>query len=127
MLALSAAVGSGCSARDGGTSLAVDSAEVILGGRGSEEHVVPARVVVRTGGSVLFRTVDNRVHTITFQVDSLPPLAVDFLTRTQQLRSPPLVSKGTTFRIDLEGAPPGYYPFIAEGPGPPVMGALFIE
>ena len=116
-----------CQSPEAGTNIAVDTAEIVLGGKGSVEHVVPGRVVVRTGGELVFRTVDNRVHTIEFVTDSLSPAALDFLRTTGQLRSPPLVTRGTVYRISLAGAPPGYYPFVAEGPGPPVRGGLFIE
>ncbi len=116
-----------CQSPEVGSGIAVDTAEIVLGGKGSIEHVVPSRVVVRTGGELVFRTVDHRVHTIAFVTDSLGPAALDFLRTTGQLRSPPLVSRGTVYRISLAGAPPGYYPFVAEGPGPPVRGGLFIE
>lgn len=117
----------GCQPADSGSGVAVDTAYVVLGGRGSEEHVVPGRVVVRTGGAVVFETVDHRVHTITFEADSIDAAGLSFLNATGQLRSPPLVARGTVYRISLEGAPPGYYPFWAEGPGPPVRGAIFVE
>lgn len=116
-----------CEARAPGSSMAVDSAEIVLGGRGSEEHVVPSRVIVRSGGAVVFLTVDNRVHTIEFQSDSLSAPIRAFLESTVQLRSPPLLTKGSVYRISLVGAPPGYYPFLAEGPGPPVLGAIVVE
>ncbi len=116
-----------CQAPATRSDLAVDTAEIVLGGRGSQEHVVPSRVVVRSGGEVVFRTVDNRVHTIAFEPDSMGPAVLEFLRSTRQMRSPPLVSRGTLYRISLEGAPPGYYPFWAKGPGPPVLGALFVE
>jgi hypothetical protein len=117
----------GCEARASGSSMAVDSAEIVLGGWGSEEHVVPSRVIVRSGGAVVFLTVDHRVHTIEFQSDSLSAPILAFLESTAQLRSPPLLARGSVYRISLAGAPPGYYPFIAEGPGPPVLGAIVVE
>ena len=102
-------------------------AEIILGGRGTDEHVVPNRVVVQVGGSVVFRTADSRVHSVTFASSGMTAGVESFLSRTGQLRSPPLLERGTEYTVRFEGAPPGFYPFVVEGPGPPVEGAVVVE
>lgn len=116
-----------CDTRGGPASQAVERAEIVLGGRGTDEHVVPNRVVVQLGGSVVFRTADSRVHTVTFTAAGMTAEVLDFLNRTHQLRSPPLLERGTEYTVTFEGAPPGFYPFLVEGPGPPVEGAVVVE
>jgi len=111
----------------GPASQATERAEIVLGGRGTEEHVVPNRVVVRVDGSVVFRTADSRVHTVLFSVDGMSPDVLTFLRQTNQLRSPPLLERGTAYTVSFEGAPAGFYPFRVEGPGEPVEGAIVVE
>ena len=116
-----------CEAREGSLGPAPDTATVVLGGRGTVEHVVPPRVRVAQGGVVQFQVVDGRIHTVEFSSDSLPPLALEFLTTSGQLRSPPLLERGVVYEVSFEGAPPGYYPFRVQGPGRPSPGAVFVE
>jgi plastocyanin len=97
---------------------------VILGGRGSEEHVLPARIQASRGDGVEFVTVDHRVHTVWFPSDSLSPQAMAFLTSTEQLESPPLLQRGSRFVLVLEDAPPGRYPFITQGHGGRASGVI---
>jgi plastocyanin len=97
---------------------------VILGGRGSDEHVLPARIQALRGDGVEFVTVDHRVHTVWFPPDSLSPQAMAFLTSTEQLGSPPLVQRGSQFVLVLEDAPPGRYPFISQGHGGMASGVI---
>ncbi len=116
----------GCST-DSGTG-DPDGAEVILlGGGRSEVHVVPSRVVVRSGDRVRFTTVDRRVHTIRFATDDMSEGARDFLEATGQERSPPLLERGAVFEVWFREAPRGFYPFRAEGPGEPVDGVIVVE
>ena len=117
----------GCESRNGPASQGVARAEIVLGGRGTEEHVVPSRVVVQVGGSVVFRTADSRVHTVEFSAVGMTSEVRDFLRRTNQLRSPPLLERGTEYTVSFEGAPPGFYPFSVQGPGAPVDGAVVVE
>lgn len=91
--------------------------QVILGGRGSEEHVLPFHVEAAPGDAVEFVTVDNRIHTVLFPPDSLTPGVRAFLLGSSQDRSPPLLSRGSRFVLLLEGAPPGDYPFMSQGHG----------
>lgn len=99
---------------------------VVLGGRGAREHVVPTQLTVRPGAVVDFVTVDGRVHTLSFADDSLSAEARDFLRRTGQTGSPPLLDRGARFVLDLDGAPEGRYPFRSEGPGGDARGVIVV-
>lgn len=101
-----------------------DIHRVTLGGRGAEEHVAPAHLRVGARAIVEFLTVDGRVHTVSFPEDSLPLDAALFLERTSQLRSPPLVDRGSRFVLTLEGAPSGRYVFRSEGTGGEAWGVI---
>lgn len=90
---------------------------VTLGGRGSEEHAVPTRVLASPGDGVEFVTVDHRVHTLTFPADSLASDVRLFLEESGQISSPPLVTRGSRFILNLEDAPPGRYIFVSDGHG----------
>jgi plastocyanin len=90
---------------------------VILGGRGSDEHVLPARIQASRGDGVEFVTVDHRVHTVWFPSDSLSAEAMAFLISMEQEESPPLLRRGSRFVLLLEDAPAGRYPFISQGHG----------
>ena len=90
---------------------------VTLGGRGAEEHAVPTRIQASPGDGVEFLTVDHRVHTLTFLLDSLSWEGRRFLEESGQISSPPLVSRGSRFILNLQDAPPGRYPFVSEGHG----------
>lgn len=97
---------------------------VTLGGRGSEEHAVPTRIVIEPGDAVEFRTVDHRVHTIKFPTDALSAEGRTFLEDSGKLSSPPLVSRGSRFVVRFEGAPPGVYPFESSGHGGTALGVV---
>lgn len=97
---------------------------VTLGGRGAEEHAVPSRLDVRPGDAVEFHTVDHRVHTVEFPVDSLSAEHRAFLEESRQRASPPLVRRGTRFLVLWEGAPPGRYPFVSRGHGGAAWGVI---
>ncbi len=100
--------------------------QVTLGGRGSEEHAVPTVIQALPGDGVEFRTVDHRVHTLTFLADSLAPSLRDYLEATGQMGSPPLVSRGSRFIVRLEDAPKGRYPFETKGHGGTANGVLVV-
>ena len=127
----------GCEPADGGArARAQEEAEalglpsgallhrVTLGGRGSEEHAVPTRILAVPGDGVEFRTVDHRVHTIEFLADSLSAEVRDFLENTEQMASPPLVSRGARFVLRLQNAPRGRYLFKSEGHGGVAFGVV---
>ncbi|MGW8267822.1 MAG: hypothetical protein ACWGSQ_15760 [Longimicrobiales bacterium] len=97
---------------------------VILGGRGSEEHLLPARTRAVPGDAVEFVTVDHRVHNLSFPPDSLTPEALNFLTSTAQESIPPLLHRGNRFILRLSGAPVGRLPFVSEGHGGTAYGVI---
>ncbi len=97
---------------------------VTLGGRGAEEHAVPTLIQAFPGDGVEFRTVDHRVHTLEFIVDSLTHEVRAFLESTGQVASPPLVSRGSRFILRLQNAPLGRYLFISEGHGGTARGVV---
>ncbi|HSR43237.1 MAG TPA: hypothetical protein VLL48_13710, partial [Longimicrobiales bacterium] len=100
---------------------------VTLGGRGAREHVVPPRLEVTSGDVVEFLTVDGRIHTVEFPVDSLSMVTAAFLRGTGQLESPPLVDRGTRFVVTLRGAPPGRYLFRSRGSGEDAWGEIVVR
>jgi plastocyanin len=111
-------------------TLGLDSSAAIhrvsLGGRGSEEHAVPSLVEAAPGDAVIFETVDHRVHTVSFLADSLPSPAATFLRDRSALSSLPLVTRGSTFVVILDGAPSGSYPFVSQGHGGTALGAVVV-
>lgn len=97
---------------------------VNLGGRGAEEHAVPTRILASPGDAVEFKTLDHRVHTLTFPLDSLSSEVRLFLEESEQTSSPPLVTQGSRFILNLENAPPGRYPFVSHGHGGRAVGLV---
>jgi len=97
---------------------------ITLGGRGAEEHAVPTRIQASPGDGVEFRTVDHRVHTLTFLPDSLTPEVQAFLESTSQMAGPPLVARGSRFVLRLQNAPPGRYLYVSEGHGGVARGVV---
>ena len=98
--------------------------QVVLGGRGTEEHLLPSRILASPGDAVEFVTVDHRVHTLFFLVDSLSSEGWDFLVSSGQEASPPLLSRGSRFLVRLEGAPLGRYPYLSRGHGGRASGVI---
>lgn len=99
---------------------------VTLGGRGSEEHVLPQRILARPGDAVEFVTVDHRIHRLEFPRDSLSVESYDFLVASGSEASPPLHARGSRFLLFLEGAPLGRYPFLSLGHGGVAHGVIEI-
>jgi plastocyanin len=97
---------------------------VTLGGRGADEHAVPTQILASPGDGVEFLTVDHRVHTLAFPLDSLSPEVRLFLEESGQTSSPPLVTRGSRFILNLKNAPPGRYPFISDGHGGKARGLV---
>jgi len=100
---------------------------VVLSGRGSEHRVVPRRLEVSPGSVVEFLAVDGRVRTLEFPLDSLGGRAAEFLRRTGQEASPPLVDRRERFVLSLREAPPGRYPFRSRGSGGEGWGAIVVR
>ena len=69
----------------------------------------PHQVQAKSGDYLRFTTQDSCTHAIVFDVTQ--PQLRAFLENTGQLRSPPLVTTGTSWVIALKDAPPGSYPF----------------
>jgi plastocyanin len=78
------------------------------------------------GDAVVFETVDHRVHTVSFLTDGLTVMAQEFLETRGVLASLPLVTRGTTFVVILDGAPVGSYPFVSEGHGGHALGRILV-
>ena len=97
---------------------------VTLGGKGSQEHAVPTRILASPGDGVEFRTVDHRVHTVEFLSDSLTVEVRGFLESSGQMASPPLVARGARFVLRLQNAPRGLYFFKSEGHGGTALGVV---
>src|SRR5690606_16119143 len=85
----------------------------------------PATASAAPGDIVRFASLDNGSHAIAFDAPALSADARDFLERTGQLRSPPLMVTGAAWVVNLEGAPPGQYPFTCATHGE--RGSLTID
>ena len=86
----------------------------------------PREVTVPQDAYVEFVTTDSWVHEVRFELDSLDGPARDFLERTDQRDSPPMVNADSRFVVSMRGAPTGRYPFRVEGNGTPVSGAVVV-
>jgi len=97
----------------------------IVGGPG--ESLDPAQVEVPPGAWLEFVSGDWRVHVVRFEADSLsgPPLA--FLHDTDQMESPPLVSRDARYVVSFAGAPQARYPFVVEGNGELARGVVVVR
>ena len=100
---------------------------ILLGGKADSEGVVPDSLEISAGSVVVFRTSDDRIHTVTLPFDSLRAEMVRFLQGTNQSSSPPLIEKGARFALTFTGAPPGRYVFISEGPGFSHAGVIILR
>lgn len=100
---------------------------VRLGALDNREQVEPAEVRIRSGSWVEFVTTDGRIHTVTFELDSLSSPAADVLRGSGQDRSPPLLEESSRFLVHFREAPAGRYPFVVDGNGSPVRGTVIVE
>ena len=98
---------------------------VIIRG-GDTESASPLKTEVSVGSYVEFVTADWFVHEVAFELDSLSPAARNFLERTDQVASPPLIHKASRYVIDFSEAPPGRYPFILGGNGVSGRGVVVV-
>ncbi len=94
---------------------------------GEAERVGPTETVVAPGDWVQFITTDFYVHEMQFELDSLAAGARDFLIRTDQVASPPLIDAGARFVLSFAEAPEGRYPFRVEGNGLPGGGVVVVR
>lgn len=72
----------------------------------------PETIQARPGDVVRFITADRHPHAIAFETTQLALPLADFLQRTHQLRSPPLITEGASWIVSFADAPPGRYPFV---------------
>lgn len=79
--------------------------------RTAEGDFDPLRVQAAPGDYVRFSATDGGGHAIVFAAHRLEPAVHEFLERSGQLRSPPLIAEGASWVITLVDAPPGSYPF----------------
>ena len=86
-----------------------DLHDVAVGANQQNRDLEPTQLQARPGDYLRFTTADSRTHAIAFEV-AAPELKA-FLETSGQLRSPPLIAKGTSWVIALKDAPPGQYPF----------------
>ena len=93
---------------------------------GEQEIAEPREVTLPEGAYVEFVTTDSWVHEVRFELDSLDGPARDFLERTYQRDSPPMVNADSRFLVSMRGAPAGRYPFRIEGNGAPITGAVTV-
>lgn len=100
---------------------------ITLGGRGSQDHVVPLRVEGSPGDVLHVLSADRRIQTFSFVDAALSPEALEFLETTGQMGSPPLTDVGSAWVLSFEGAPDGEYPFVVRGHGEPVQGMVDIR
>lgn len=82
---------------------------------GVNERSDPDSLAVLPGDFVEFVSTDWFVHEVRFDVDALEADARDFLARTEQLASPPLLQRDARFVVSFEGAPLGRYPYVLVG------------
>ncbi|HSJ31841.1 MAG TPA: plastocyanin/azurin family copper-binding protein [Longimicrobiales bacterium] len=80
--------------------------------RAADGDFDPAAIEAHTGDVVRFAATDNGGHAIVFESTALATDARDWLERTGQMRSPPLITSGSAWVVTLDGAPPGDYPFL---------------
>ncbi|HEX2167261.1 MAG TPA: plastocyanin/azurin family copper-binding protein [Longimicrobiales bacterium] len=79
--------------------------------RTAESDFDPAAVEAQTGDVVRFVAGDNGSHAIVFESRALQPDVREYIERTGQMRSPPLLTNESSWVVTLEGAPAGEYPF----------------
>lgn len=91
-----------------GSGVSVVDVDIV---RSAEGEFDPRVVEADTGDIVRFIAGDNGGHAIVFESSSLSAGVRDFLERTAQMRSPPLIASGSSWVVTLEGAPAGDYPF----------------
>jgi len=104
-----------------------DRVHTVLLTGGEIEVADPVIDSVEPSAFVQFVTADWFVHEVRFEADSLGAEARDFLERTEQMASPPLLYKDSRFVVSFEGAPPGMYPYLLEGNGQPGRGLIVVS
>jgi len=93
---------------------------------GETEQADPVMVMIEPGSHVEFVTSDWLIHEVIFEADSVAGERWDFLTRTDQASSPPLIDKESRYVLSFVGAPAGRYPYRIEGNGGPGKGVIVV-
>lgn len=86
--------------------------DVHLGVEDGRARIRPDTVRAEPGDIIQFIAGDDRGYAVVFDRALLADTAAAFLERTDQLRGPPLIQRGTRWIVDLSGAPSGRYPFV---------------
>jgi plastocyanin len=97
----------------------------LTGGEG--ERAEPAAISIRPGAHVEFVTADWLIHEVIFSFDEVGAAGWEFLERTDQTASPPLIERESRYLLSFEGAPLGRYPYRLEGNGPPGRGVIVVQ
>jgi plastocyanin len=93
---------------------------------GQVERAEPAAISIEAGAYVEFVTTDWLIHEILFEADSLGAAQRDFLERTDQVASPPLIDRESRYVLSFVDAPPGRYAYRLEGNGRPARGVIVV-
>jgi plastocyanin len=93
---------------------------------GSVERADPAALSIEPGTYVEFVTADWLVHEVLFETDSLGAAQREFLQRTHQVASPPLIDRESRYVLSFVDAPTGRYTYRLEGNGRPARGVIVV-
>ncbi len=96
----------------------------LSGGQG--ERAEPAALSIEPGAYVEFVTTDWLIHEVLFETDSLAAEQLEFLERTDQVASPPLIDRQSRYVLSFIGAPLGRYAYRLEGNGRPARGVIVV-
>ncbi len=93
---------------------------------GQSERADPAALSIEPGGYVQFLTSDWLIHEVVFETDSLDVPQREFLERTDQVASPPLIERESRYVLSFVDAPAGRYAYRLEGNGRPGRGVIVV-
>lgn len=93
---------------------------------GEVEQADPVMVSIEPGSHVEFVTSDWLIHEVIFEADSVTGERWEFLARTDQTASPPLLERESRYVLTFVGAPAGRYPYRIEGNGAPGRGVIVV-
>lgn len=100
---------------------------VSLAVRDGRETAVPPTTEITPGALVEFVSGDRFVRMVEFREGELSPEGAEFLQRTGQLRSAPLLDRDARFVVSFRDAPAGRYPYRAEGNYGVVQGVVVVR
>jgi len=82
---------------------------------GAGELADPGSLFIEPGELVQFVSTDWFVHEVRFDLDAMTLPVREFLERTGQTASPPLLQEGSRLVLTFEDAPTGRYPYVLQG------------